>query len=149
MNAKETLQKIAEALNIAATPEATPEVTPEVKTEETPEAVIETPEAVEETVVETPKEEPSAEVVETPKEEIKEEPKEDPKVAALEAKVSELKEILANALREPEVTPPTPEAVEPEGLKHNPEVKPNKAANGIGKKGGSIQERVFKYINNN
>ena len=45
---------------------------------------------------------------------------------------------------------PEVEAPEPKGLTHSPEAPvAKKAASGVGRKGGSIQERVNRYINNN
>ena len=145
MNAKDTLQKIAEALNIASSePEVKEEVTPQ---EEPVQEKQETPEQEPETITEEPKEE-TPEVTEEPTEEPKEaeeqpveepkaeEPKDDPRVADLEKQLSELREILKNAMSEP-VEAPEPEKVEePKGLTHSPEKPVSKKAGGIGNKGG-------------
>tara|TARA_R110002124_G_scaffold104289_1_gene254000 strand:+ start:3489 stop:3941 length:453 start_codon:yes stop_codon:yes gene_type:complete len=136
--AQETLKKIAEALNIASEPTPAPAVEPTV--EATP-VVEPTPaEAVPQVAVE-----PVPAVVE-PVVEPTPEPVEDTRVADLEKQLTEMKQILADAMREPEPTPePTPEPVS--GLTHSPEAQVAKKANGIGKKGASIQDRVHAYIN--
>lgn len=148
LNAKDTLKKIADALNIAAEPTPQPESvepTKELIEEPTAEVVEEVKEVTEE-----PKAEPQEETEAEPKEEVQEEPKEEPKnerVEALEKQLEDLKGILANAMKQEEpVEVPTEE---PKGLTHSPEKEVKKTANGVGKKGASIQERVFKYINNN
>jgi hypothetical protein len=147
LNAKETLQKIAEALNIAAQPQETTEVqpTPQPEAVEPKKELIEepTPEVVEEVKAEVV-EEPKAE----PKEEVKEEPK-DNRVEALESQLADLKKILADAMKVEEVETPVVPEPEPKGLTHSPEKEVKTTAKGVGRKGTTIQERVFKYINNN
>lgn len=156
LNAKETLKKIADALNVVSNDE--PKVkevieTPEtVEAQETPEVtkeVVETPEATKETAevakeVEEPKEEPKAEE----KEEVK---VNDSRVKELEAQIESLKDIISKSLEQEEVKQQAPEVPteEPKGLTHSPEKPVRKKANGIGSKGGDIKSRVFKYINNN
>ena len=147
MNAKDTLKAIAEALNIVSgdvkevtpevtpevaevAPEVTPEVTPEVAPEVAPEAVDVAPEVAPEV---TPEVAPEVD---------------NSRVNELEKQLSDLKEILKNAMIQPEV--PEAPAPEPKGLIHSPEAPvAKKAASGVGRKGGSIQERVNRYINNN
>ena len=155
MNAKETLQKIAEALNIVT---ASPQVEP-VKEEQTAaEApVTEVDESItEELVTEEAKAEPVAEVSEQeetdePTEEPVAEERQDDRVLDLERQLADLREILKNAMSEPvaEELPVAP-AAEPKGLTHSPEkTVSTKKGSGIGKKGESIQDRVFRYMNNN
>jgi len=148
LNAKDTLKKIADALNIAAEP--TPQPEPVEPTKE----LIEEPtaEAVEEVKQEEPKAEPQEVTEAEPKEEVQEQPKEEPKnerVEALEKQLEDLKSILADAMKQPEPVEVEVPKEEPKGLTHSPEKQVKKTANGVGKKGASIQERVFKYINNN
>jgi hypothetical protein len=151
LNAKDTLQKIAEALNIAAQPQETTEVqpTPQPEAVEPTKELIEepTPEVVEEVkteVVEEPKAEPQIETEAEPKEEVK-----DDRVEALESQLADLKKILADAMRVEEVETPVVPEPEPKGLTHSPEKEVKTTAKGVGRKGTTIQERVFKYINNN
>ena len=151
LNAKDTLQKIAEALNIAAQPQETTEVqpTPQPEAVEPTKELIEepTPEVVEEVkteVVEEPKAEPQIETEAEPKEEVK-----DDRVEALESQLADLKKILADAMKVEEVETPVVPEPEPKGLTHSPEKEVKTTAKGVGKKGTTIQERVFKYINNN
>ena len=151
LNAKDTLQKIAEALNIAAQPQQTTEVqpTPQPEAVEPTKELIEepTPEVVEEVkteVVEEPKAEPQIETEAEPKEEVK-----DDRVEALESQLADLKKILADAMRVEEVETPVVPEPEPKGLTHSPEKEVKTTAKGVGRKGTTIQERVFKYINNN
>jgi len=151
LNAKDTLQKIAEALNIAAQPQEATEVQPTPQ----PEAVEPTKELIEEPTPEVV-EEVKAEVVEEPKAEpqieTKAEPKEEPKddrVQALESQLADLKKILADAMKVEEVEAPVVPEPEPKGLTHSPEKEVKTTAKGVGRKGATIQERVFKYINNN
>ena len=156
MNAKETLQKIAEALNIVT---ASPQVEPVQEEQTAAEApVTEVEESVtEELVTEEAQAEPVAEVSE--QEEAPDEPTEEPvaeeqnndRVLDLERQLADLREILKNAMSEPvaEELPVAP-AAEPKGLTHSPEKSVStKKGSGLGKKGESIQDRVFKYINNN
>ncbi len=159
MNAKETLKKIADALNIAAEPTEKPtpqpepvEPTKELIEEPTAEVVEEATEVKEE-VTEEPKAEPQETTEAEPEtevqpEEAKEEPK-DERVEALEKQLEDLKRILADAMKQPEPVEVEVPKEEPKGLTHSPEKQVKKVANGVGKKGTSIQERVFKYINNN
>ena len=151
LNAKDTLQKIAEALNIAAQPQETTEVqpTPQPEAVEPTKELIEepTPEVVEEVkteVVEEPKAEPQIETEAEPKEEVK-----DDRVEALESQLADLKKILADAMKVEEVETPVVPEPEPKGLTHSPEKEVKTTAKGVGRKGTTIQERVFKYINNN
>jgi len=151
MNPKETLQRIAEALNIAAQPQETTEVqpTPQPEAVEPTKELIEepTPEVVEEVkteVVEEPKAEPQEVTEVEPKEEVK-----DDRVEALESQLADLKKILADAMRVEEVETPVVPEPEPKGLTHSPEKEVKTTAKGVGRKGTTIQERVFKYINNN
>jgi hypothetical protein len=151
LNAKDTLQKIAEALNIAAQPQQTTEVqpTPQPEAVEPTKELIEepTPEVVEEVkteVVEEPKAEPQIETEAEPKEEVK-----DDRVEALESQLADLKKILADAMKVEEVETPVVPEPEPKGLTHSPEKEVKTTAKGVGRKGTTIQERVFKYINNN
>ena len=156
MNAKETLQKIAEALNI---------VSSEKETEQVEQPVAEQPAeevAQEEQAESTQEEQPVAEVTEEPAEEVaeepaaeeqKEEPKSDPRVEELERQLADLKEILKNATAQPveeeKVVPEPPKPAEPKGLTHSPEKQVKTKAKGVGNKGGDIMSRVFKYMNNN
>lgn len=150
LNAKDTLQKIAEALNIAAQPQETTEVqpTPQPEAVEPTKELIEepTPEVVEEvkTEVEEPKAEPQIETEAEPKEEVK-----DDRVEALESQLADLKKILADAMRVEEVETPVVPEPETKALTHSPEAEVKTTAKGVGRKGTTIQERVFKYINNN
>jgi hypothetical protein len=151
LNAKDTLQKIAEALNIAAQPQETTEAqpTPQPEAVEPTKELIEEPthEVVEEVkteVVEEPKAEPQIETEAEPKEEVK-----DDRVEALESQLADLKKILADAMRVEEVETPVVPEPEPKGLTHSPEKEVKTTAKGVGRKGTTIQERVFKYINNN
>lgn len=147
MNAKETLQKIAEALNIVS----------EQKQVEQPE--IETP------IVET---KPEVEIVEvqieplvlepTPEIESQIEPqidlpvkeeKTDFRYEELEKQLQDLKQILSNALAQPPPELPEIPAKQPKGLTHSPETPVKKTATKIGQQGDSIMNRVFKYMNNN
>jgi len=154
LNAKDTLKKIADALNIAAEPTEQP--TPQPEAVEPTKELIEEPtaEVVEEVkeVKEEPKAEPQEETEAEPKEEVQEAPAQEPKserVEALEKQLEDLKSILADAMKQPEPTEVELPQEEPKGLTHSPEKEVKKTANGVGKKGTSIQERVFKYINNN
>ena len=151
LNAKDTLQRIAEALNIAAEPQQTTEVqpTPQPEAVEPTKELIEepTPEVVEEVkteVVEEPKAEPQEVTEVEPKEEVK-----DNRVEALESQLADLKKILADAMKVEEVETPVVPEPEPKGLTHSPEKEVKTTAKGVGRKGTTIQERVFKYINNN
>lgn len=161
LNAKETLKKIADALNVVSNDEPkteevveTPEVVEAQDTAEVTEEVVETPEATEVTaeVKEEVVEEKSEEPKEEPKAEEKEEVKaDDSRVKELEAQIESLKDIIAKSLEQEEVKQEVPEVPteEPKGLTHSPEKPVRKKANGIGSKGGDIKSRVWKYINNN
>ena len=151
LNAKDTLQRIAEALNIAAEPQQTTEVqpTPQPEAVEPTKELIEepTPEVVEEVkteVVEEPKAEPQEVTEVEPKEEVK-----DDRVEALESQLADLKKILADAMKVEEVETPVVPEPETKALTHSPEKEVKTTAKGVGRKGTTIQERVFKYINNN
>ena len=111
-----------------------------------------TSEEVKEEAKEEPKAEPQEATEAEPKQEVQEEPTQEPKserVEALEKQLEDLKSILADAMKQPEPTEVEVPQEEPKGLTHSPEKEVKKTANGVGKKGTSIQERVFKYINNN
>ena len=150
MNAKETLQRIAEALNIVTA------VKEEQTAVEAPVAEMEVESITEELVTEEAKAEPVAEVSEQeetdePTEEPVAEERQDDRVLDLERQLADLREILKNAMSEPvaEELPVAP-AAEPKGLTHSPEkTVSTKKGSGIGKKGESIQDRVFRYMNNN
>jgi outer membrane biosynthesis protein TonB len=151
LNAKDTLKKIADALNIAAEPTPQPEPVEPTK-ELIEEPTAEVVEEVKQEVKEEPKAEPQEVTEVEPKEDVQEQPKEEPKnerVEALEKQLEDLKSILADAMKQPEPTEVEVPQEEPKGLTHSPEKEVKKTANGVGKKGASIQERVFKYINNN
>jgi hypothetical protein len=148
MNAKETLKKIAEALNII-------DEQPAVE-ENVDQPVVET-QIEEQPVEETKQEEPVADqpVAEEPVVEAQPEANEEPaaennEVELLKKQLDDMKEILKNALTQPD-EPVMPEAPkkEPEGLTHSPEASVRQKAKGIGKKGDDIMSRVFKYMNNN
>ena len=165
-SAKETLDKIAQAIGIA-TAEPTPEVVEETtdvveETEatevaETVEEVVETAEDTTETVEDTNEEvvEEATEEVETTEsnDETEAEVAEDKsgeRVAELEAQIDELKKIIADSLaKETEDVVETPEVPvkEDEGLTHSPEAEVAVKRTKIGNKGGSIMSNVFKYIN--
>ena len=172
MNAKDTLKAIAEALNIVSSDakEVVNEVVSDVKevakdvaesVTEVIEDVKEVAEDVKDTVLETVADvvENVGEAVEDAGEAIQEvaesiDPTPEPnnsRVDELEKQLADLKEILKNAMTEPEATEvPEIDQTEPKGLTHSPEAPVAKRqANGVGKKGGSIQERVNRYINNN
>ena len=121
MNAKETLQKIAEALNIVTA------VKEEQTAVEAPVAEMEVESITEELVTEEAKAEPVAEVSEQeetdePTEEPVAEERQDDRVLDLERQLADLREILKNAMSEPvaEELPVAP-AAEPKGLTHSPE----------------------------
>jgi len=175
MNAKDTLKKIADALNIVTAPK---EKVEEAQVEETPvvEAPVEEAPAVEEKagqateekseVEDAPADEPakdeapvaeSTEVVEDEKQddtpevvESKDEVIDPARVKELESQLESLKEILKNAMSQPEEKSPELPKKEEEGLTHSPEKEvASKKAKGIGNKGNDIMDRVFKYMNNN
>ena len=165
-SAKETLDKIAQAIGIAT---ATPEVeaveetvetieTPEaVEAEETVEEAVETTEDATEETTEEVKEEATeaateAEAVESnDKPEAVAEDKSDDRVKELEAQISDLKKILEDSINsetEDAVEAPELPVKEEEGLTHSPEADVAVKHTKIGNKGGSIMSNVFKYINN-
>lgn len=149
MNAKETLKKLAEALNIA---------TDQKEFEATVETVEEAKADPVEVAAEQPATEAQPEKIEAPVAEV-EEAEEDPRVSELEGQIKELQEILKNALSsEPEVDPEPPmvempmvemPSEEPKGLTHSPEKEVRQKGTKIGDKGGDMMSRVFQYINNN
>ena len=164
-SAKETLDKIAQAIGIAT---ATPEVetveetvetieTPEVaETEETVEETVETTEEATEETTEEVKEEateaaPEAEAVESNDEpEAIAEDKSNDRVKELEAQIADLKKILEDSINsetEDAVEAPELPTKEEEGLTHSPEAPVAVKQRKIGDKGGSIMSNVFKYIN--
>ena len=164
-SAKETLDKIAQAIGIAT---ATPEVetveetvetieTPEVaETEETVEETVETTEEATEETTEDVKEEateaaPEAETVESNDEpEAIAEDKSNDRVKELEAQIADLKKILEDSINsetEDAIEAPELPTKEEEGLTHSPEAPVAVKQRKIGDKGGSIMSNVFKYIN--
>ena len=157
MNAKETLKKIAEALNIAGG-EPIEEVKTEVKAEVEAETV-ETKAEVEEIVTEVAEEvKAEAEVVEEPTKEaeavvevteVVQEPTEsDKRVAELENQLNDLKKLLKDAMATPEVPEMEIKQEDPKGLTHSPEKTIRPQHTKIGNKGKDTLSRVFKYINN-
>ena len=164
-SAKETLDKIAQAIGIAT---ATPEVetveetvetieTPEVaETEETVTETVETTEEATEETTEEVKEEateaaPEAEAVESNDEpEAIAEDKSNDRVKELEAQIADLKKILEDSINsetEDAIEAPELPTKEEEGLTHSPEAPVAVKQRKIGDKGGSIMSNVFKYIN--
>jgi len=158
-SAKETLDKIAQAIGIATadkveTVEETVE-TPEVEaTEEVVETNDKTTEEVTEEVAETEEnKEVADEVVET--EEVTEEVEktdeapDDSRVKELESQINELKKIIQDSLsNETEEKVETPEIpVDDKGLTHSPEAEVKTRGKKLGNKGGDILSNVFKYIN--
>ena len=171
-SAKETLDKIAQAIGIAT---ATPEVetveetvetveTPEVaETEETvSEAVDTTDETVEstdeatdenteDTADEATEATPEVEAVESNDEpEAIAEDKSNDRVKELEAQIADLKKILEDSINsetEDAIEAPELPTKEEEGLTHSPEAPVAVKQRKIGDKGGSIMSNVFKYIN--
>jgi cell pole-organizing protein PopZ len=158
-SAKETLDKIAQAIGIATadkveTVEETVE-TPEVEaTEEVVETADNTTEEVTEEVAETEEnKEVADEVVET--EEVTEEVEktdeapDDSRVKELESQINELKKIIQDSLsNETEEKVETPEIpVDDKGLTHSPEAEVKTRGKKLGNKGGDILSNVFKYIN--
>ena len=164
-SAKETLDKIAQAIGIAT---ATPEVetaeetvetveTPEVaETEETVTETVETTEEATEETTEEVKEEaveaaPETETVESNDEpEAIAEDKSKDRVKELEAQIADLKKILEDSINsetEDAIDAPEVPVKEEEGLTHSPEAPVAVKQRKIGDKGGSIMSNVFKYIN--
>ena len=160
MNAKDTLKKIAEALNIVSEDakevvsdaiDSTQEVIEDVA-EDVKEAVSDVIDDVKEAVADVVENvgeavEDAGEAIQDAAEAISPTPQ-DERVGELEKQLADLKEILKNAMTQEEA--PQVEAPEPKGLTHSPEKEvAKKAASGVGRKGNSIQERVNRYINNN
>ena len=164
-SAKETLDKIAQAIGIAT---ATPEVetveetvetieTPEVaETEETVEETVETTEDAAEETTEEVKEEATEAAPETEAVESNDEPeaiaedKSNDRVKELEAQIADLKKILEDSINsetEDAIDAPEVPTKEEEGLTHSPEAPVAVKQRKIGDKGGSIMSNVFKYIN--
>ena len=164
-SAKETLDKIAQAIGIAT---ATPEVetveetvetieTPEVaETEETVEETVETTEEATEETTEEVKEEATEAAPETETVESNDEPeaiaedKSNDRVKELEAQIADLKKILEDSINsetEDAIDAPELPTKEEEGLTHSPEAPVAVKQRKIGDKGGSIMSNVFKYIN--
>lgn len=154
MNAKETLEKIAEALGVTAKNEST-----EAPVEETTEAVSEEPQVEEVVETEAPvtTEESVEEKVEEPVEEVAEEaPVKSEREQALEDQINALKELLANVIdtdqsKEEEKAVEAPVApVQPvnetKPLTHSPEAETTTKYTKIGNKGGSIMANVYKYM---
>tara|TARA_R100000544_G_C2206289_1_gene49451 strand:+ start:351 stop:809 length:459 start_codon:yes stop_codon:yes gene_type:complete len=151
MNAKETIKKIADALNITSE-----ETVKEVKEVETP------VEAVVETAVEAPKEAEAtpevAEVVEEvkveendskePVEAIEEAAPANAELEAMKAQIEELKSLLRTAVKEDskkeEVIEVAEQPVKP--LTHNPEANVPTNTKKIGGHGGDVLSRVYKYM---
>tara|TARA_R110001606_G_scaffold377441_1_gene536512 strand:- start:68 stop:595 length:528 start_codon:yes stop_codon:yes gene_type:complete len=174
MNAKDTLKKIADALNITSKEDAKVETAVETPVVETVEAPIEDVKQVEETpVVETVED-----VKETPETDLKEdaikediEAKDAPEVKSEaiqnaekavgkaeemkdEIKKEEPSELdllklqlneLKDIIKQQSEVPSIDE--EPKGLIHNPEGNVSKKTTKIGNKGGDIVSRVYQYIN--
>lgn len=151
MNAKETLKKIAEALNIVGDKVEAPEVVEPKAEEAKVEAVAEVVEAVEATpeavVEEAAKEVKETEVEVTSEVETKV-VEEDPRVQELEGQLNDLKDLLKAAMAQPEEVKVEVPVEEPKGLTHSPEKNVNKKSTKIGNKGKDTLSRVFKYINN-
>jgi len=157
MNAKETIKKIADALNITSE-----EAVQEVKEVETPVEAVEeakaedTVEATEETktteeVVEVAEEvkaeeNDSKEVVEPVKEEAT---PANAELEAMKAQIEELKSLLRTAVKEDsktkeEVIDVAEEPVQP--LTHSPEANVPSNTKKIGGHGGDVLSRVYKYM---
>jgi hypothetical protein len=153
MNAKETIQKIADALNI--TKDDAKEVTPEVT--ETPieaAAIVETPEApeaatvaedVEEVKVEDEPSEIAPAVIEEAPEAASAERVE---LDAMKAQIDELKNLLKAAVREDSKEEAKIEVAEAPvaPLTHSPETTSEVSHKKIGGHGGDVLSRVYKYM---
>lgn len=166
MNAKETLNKIAEALGVIsekpevietevvetveAQPEATEEAPKEVETvEEVSDEAVESTEAVsEESDLEKDETENVEKKEESAMENVEETVEAPNELEDLKKQIESLKELLKNTIEE-EAKTVNVEIPEPKGLTHSPEKPVSTKARGIGSKGENIQSRVFKYINNN
>lgn len=156
MNAKETIKKIADALNITSeetVKETKEEVTPvetveEVKAEDTVEATEEakTTEKVEEVTEEVKAEEnDSKEVVEPVKEEAA---PANAELEAMKAQIEELKSLLRTAVKEDSKTEDVIEVAEEpvQPLTHSPEANVPTNTKKIGGHGGDMLSRVYKYM---
>ena len=152
MNAKETIKKIADALNITSDAET---VTPEVTETPTPvEAVVETPEAVEdapvaEDIAEVKVEEEPSEIAEVAIEEAPEAISADRvELDAMKAQIDELKNLLKAAVREDSKEEAKIEVVEADvaPLTHSPETTSEVSHKKIGGHGGDVLSRVYKYM---
>jgi len=158
MNAKETLKKIAEALNIVGGEAEVNTEAPVVETVEEVKEEVATEAPAVEAVEEEAKEEVKEETVEATepveeteaKEVVEEVPSpENERVRELESQLADLKKILESAMTEPtKEEVPEVKQQEPKGLTHSPEKEVKIKSKGIGSKGMSIQERVYKYMNN-
>jgi hypothetical protein len=170
MNAKETLEKIANALaiakgddkkeetveNVEATAPATEAEAPQaedVKTEETTETVEDakteetSPEPSTEVKAEESAEEATEEKVEAAPEEVKEEEvKEDPRVAKMQEQIDELQKMLEAAVKSEETATEEAPEVKTQPLTHSPENKPANSHKKIGGHGGDVMSRVYKYL---
>lgn len=152
MNAKETIKKIADALNITSEAET---VTPEVTETPAPvEAVVETPEAVEaapvaEDIAEVKIEEEPSEVAPVVIEEAPEAISADRvELDAMKAQINELKSLLKAAVREDSKEEAKIETVEADvaPLTHSPETTSEVSHKKIGGHGGDVLSRVYKYM---
>lgn len=158
MTAKETIKKIADALNIVQSDdikktEETTEVAPESVEEKVEEAKEEaTVEVVDDSKTEeTPEETKEVEVEEAKEEAKPEEEKVDEnneRISQMEKQLEELQKLLEAAVsseNEKAEAPTIEEDVKP--LTHSPETKPEVKHTKIGGHGGTILDRVYKYIN--
>tara|TARA_B110000285_G_C14624990_1_gene380800 strand:+ start:74 stop:538 length:465 start_codon:yes stop_codon:yes gene_type:complete len=153
MNAKETIQKIADALNITKddAKEVTTEVT-ETPTEAT--AIVETPEAPEaaqvvEAVEEVKVVEETPEAVVETVDEVAETPSADRvELDAMKAQIDELKNLLKAAVREDSKEEAKIEVAEAPvaPLTHSPETTSEVSHKKIGGHGGDVLSRVYKYM---
>ena len=152
MNAKETIKKIADALNITSDAET---VTPEVTETPAPvEAVVETPEAVEAAPV--AEDVAEVEVVEeTPEVAVEAAPEAPEAISAdraeldaMKAQINELKSLLKAAVREDSKDEAKIETVEADvaPLTHSPETTSEVSHKKIGGHGGDVLSRVYKYM---
>ena len=154
MNAKETIKKIADALNITSdeqkeTPavEETVETPVEETTVEAPEATETTPEVVEEVKEEKVEEKAPEAVTEAVEEPTPDTNTDNAELDAMKAQIEELKGLLRAAVVEDskeEKIETVEEDVQP--LTHNPEANTAKKHKKIGGHGGDIMSRVYKYM---
>ncbi len=150
MNAKETIKKIADALNIGDAAEKEVKVEDTKTVEQVEEVKAEaTEDKVEDVKAETTEDAKTEEVTEAPKVEVEtEENKEDAKIADLQKQVDELSKLLEVAVSKEvkeDVIPEIPEdKVEP--LTHSPESTPETTTKKIGGHGGDVLSRVYKYM---